>query len=370
MSEQAADRTADQTPDHEASGSDEDVDQLLDKLGFEDTDPKGTLSKGSSDDAATLEAEPVAVVEQAVTKTPPSSRVWAAVAGVLALGLIAAIGAVIWLATSGDDTSEIATDDAVEVGTARGAVPELDAEADRLRGSLEALGLDGVEVAVRGSVLYVEGTVSTEEDVAAVYEAADSVADGILGDVSGLVSDASHGQEAGVETAEGGPPPQPGAAPQAGGAPPPPGAGPPPGGGPPPLGPPPNEPRIALQAELDRVLDTTPLVFESGQTELTDAQRAVLDTTVTSLLYTYPGIPIRIVGYTDEAGDDDANITLSIARADAVRQHLVLQGVPGFGMIAEGRGEVGASGDAALDRRVELEVVLLEEQVDGDGEDG
>jgi outer membrane protein OmpA-like peptidoglycan-associated protein len=342
---------SDQAADHKADGSG-DVDKLLDKLGFEEADDKLAAS-GADDDTA------VSIVESTVTKAPPSaSRMWAIVAGVLALGLVVAIGAVVWLATS-DDSSEIATDDAVDVGTARGAAPEIDAEAERLRGAIDALGLDGVDVAVRSSIIYVEGSVPDAGGVEAVYSAAGTVADGILVDTSGLVVDGSYGQEA---AAPAGASPQPGAPPQAG-APPQPGAQPPPPG--PPGGPPPNEPRLELQAELDRVFELTPLVFDSGQTELSEAQRAVLDSTVTSLLYTFPGIPVRVVGYTDEAGDDEANITLSVARANAVRQHLILQGVPGFAMIAEGRGETASTGDPMLDRRVELEVVLLEEETQG-----
>ena len=118
------------------------------------------------------------------------------------------------------------------------------------------------------------------------------------------------------------------------------------------------------------MLEATPLVFASGATELTDLQRRVLDSTVVNLIFTYPGIPVRVVGYTDEAGDQDANSLLSIERANAVRDHLILQGVPAFALIAEGRGETASTGSSELDRRVELEGVLLDEEAPPPPNDG
>ncbi len=87
-----------------------------------------------------------------------------------------------------------------------------------------------------------------------------------------------------------------------------------------------------------------------------------------ALLLTYPGIPVRLVGYTDSQGPDAANAELSLARATATHDYLVSQGVAPSDMLVEGRGEVAASGStdlAGLERRVKLKVAPLTAPISG-----
>jgi outer membrane protein OmpA-like peptidoglycan-associated protein len=75
------------------------------------------------------------------------------------------------------------------------------------------------------------------------------------------------------------------------------------------------------------------------------------------------GAVIRLDGYTDVRGTESFNTTLSIARAEAVREALIRGGMPADRVIVTAIGESGSTAaeqDAdgmALDRRVEMNVV-------------
>ena len=114
----------------------------------------------------------------------------------------------------------------------------------------------------------------------------------------------------------------------------------------------------ALQRDLDWLLGFTPLVFDTAQVELSDQNQRVLNNVIARLLAS-PGIPITIVGYTDDSGSEETNLELSTARATQVRDYLVAQGVPTEDLTIQGRGKAIASGTAdqsGLERRVEFEV--------------
>lgn len=114
----------------------------------------------------------------------------------------------------------------------------------------------------------------------------------------------------------------------------------------------------ALQGELDRILAFTPLVFDSGQEDLTPNHNRILNN-VAAVLLTKPGLPVTIVGYTDDSGSAEINLQVSEARAAAVRAYLIDQGVPETDLVVDGRGDAIASGTAdqsGLERRVEFEV--------------
>ncbi len=115
----------------------------------------------------------------------------------------------------------------------------------------------------------------------------------------------------------------------------------------------------ALQQDINRTLASTPLIFQSSATELTELHRRILNDLATSLL-AYPDLTVRVVGYSDSVGDDETNRRVSLARAEAVKAYLVEQGVPEGSLTTDARGEEGASGSegiGGLERRVELEVV-------------
>lgn len=79
------------------------------------------------------------------------------------------------------------------------------------------------------------------------------------------------------------------------------------------------------------------LTFETGSARLTpqsDSQIA----TLAQVLQAYPDVKVKIGGYTDNTGDEAANMALSQERADAVRNALIGQGVDAERVAAEGYG--------------------------------
>ena len=65
------------------------------------------------------------------------------------------------------------------------------------------------------------------------------------------------------------------------------------------------------------------LLFESGSAQLKPASEAQLKN-VADLLKSFPGVSVRIGGYTDNTGEAARNLQLSGERAQAVRQRLCL----------------------------------------------
>ncbi len=117
----------------------------------------------------------------------------------------------------------------------------------------------------------------------------------------------------------------------------------------------------ALQSEINRVVAATPLIFETGKTDVSELHARILNN-VASILKAYPDLPVRVIGYTDHIGSADANAALSSVRAANVKAYLVSQGVPEGGLITEARGSSTSSGSAdlaGLERRVEFEVVAV-----------
>jgi len=76
----------------------------------------------------------------------------------------------------------------------------------------------------------------------------------------------------------------------------------------------------------------------------------------------YPGLKIEVEGHTDNVGGDAYNQRLSEQRAEAVRDYIVAQGVPGSSVKATGFGMADpvASNDTPAgrqqNRRVEIVV--------------
>ena len=87
-------------------------------------------------------------------------------------------------------------------------------------------------------------------------------------------------------------------------------------------------------------------------------------------LITRAGIHVRVVGYTDQAGEQlgtgaSRNLTLSLQRAERVVDELVRRGVPRNRLLAIGRGssEIGPPPGAANPaRRVEIEPAFIGEE--------
>ncbi len=103
------------------------------------------------------------------------------------------------------------------------------------------------------------------------------------------------------------------------------------------------------------------LYFVSGRDELTPASAAeyhkVLEDTRARLVY-----QIEVIGHTDTVGDQAYNQQLSLARARAIRDKLIADGVPATAISVAGRGELDLLVPTALgvdeprNRRVEITV--------------
>jgi outer membrane protein OmpA-like peptidoglycan-associated protein len=83
---------------------------------------------------------------------------------------------------------------------------------------------------------------------------------------------------------------------------------------------------------------------------------------VSGILLAYPGLKIQLEGHTDSVGSDEYNQKLSEERAEAVREYLVSQGVPGDTVTAAGFGKSKPVADNSTaqgrqqNRRVEMVV--------------
>ena len=104
------------------------------------------------------------------------------------------------------------------------------------------------------------------------------------------------------------------------------------------------------------------LFFESGKAELLPASLPELRK-VARLISLNTNMKIEVSGHTDNVGKDPDNLILSQKRANAVRDHLVKQGIPAMRIIPKGYGEsrpLNDNGDELkrqINRRIEFRVM-------------
>ncbi len=103
------------------------------------------------------------------------------------------------------------------------------------------------------------------------------------------------------------------------------------------------------------------LSFETGSAELQVNSREQL-LNVAAVLKAYPGVELKLGGYTDNTGGVGANLRLSQARADNVRKELVSSGIEPDRLDAEGYGSAHPIADnssaegRAKNRRIAMRV--------------
>jgi basic membrane protein A len=117
-------------------------------------------------------------------------------------------------------------------------------------------------------------------------------------------------------------------------------------------------PAAAMQRELARILAGTPIIFDTGVTQVSERHQRILNNVVPAL-QAYPDVAVTVVGYTDDQGDPETNEAISRARAESVRSYLVTQGVNESRLQVRGVGESTSTGSprlAGLERRVEFAV--------------
>lgn len=118
------------------------------------------------------------------------------------------------------------------------------------------------------------------------------------------------------------------------------------------------------QAVLDTALANRVVEFESGSATLTPKGRAVLDEMVAALKSLPAGRKVQVIGHTDGLGARDANIALSAARADTVKDYLVGKQIAAPMIETSGAGPdrpVASNATAegrARNRRIEFRVSL------------
>ena len=103
---------------------------------------------------------------------------------------------------------------------------------------------------------------------------------------------------------------------------------------------------LAISASVTGTLHAITLVgpwvifFDSGSTEFDELDRRVLDN-VADAWKSWPKPPprLKIMAYTDRVGATAHNLTLSCARAKAVRDHLISKDIPSDQLLMTGGGE-------------------------------
>lgn len=100
-----------------------------------------------------------------------------------------------------------------------------------------------------------------------------------------------------------------------------------------------NELIVVAQAQdvINQTLADRIVEFESGSARLTSAGVSVLEE-MASAIARFDGAEIQVVGHTDNSGSRMANVALSLARANAVRDYLMTKGIEGGRITALGAG--------------------------------
>jgi OOP family OmpA-OmpF porin len=116
------------------------------------------------------------------------------------------------------------------------------------------------------------------------------------------------------------------------------------------------------QNVLDTALANRTIEFESGKATLTVAGRAVLDQMSVALLKV-KGKKVELIGHTDNAGSRAGNLSLSQARAEAVKAYVVGKGIDPESIAVSGEGPDRPVADnrtaagKARNRRIEFKVM-------------
>lgn len=116
------------------------------------------------------------------------------------------------------------------------------------------------------------------------------------------------------------------------------------------------------QAQLDAALANRIVEFEPGKDRLTANGARILDELL-PVLKQFQGRRFEVIGHTDSDGPHEANVTLSRARAEAVRQYLIQRGLAASAVLTQGLGPDRPVADNATpegrarNRRIEFRVL-------------
>jgi OOP family OmpA-OmpF porin len=116
------------------------------------------------------------------------------------------------------------------------------------------------------------------------------------------------------------------------------------------------------QAVLDTALGNRIIEFESGKATLADSGKAILDQMSVALL-ALKNKKVEVIGHTDNAGSRAGNLSLSAARAEAVKMYVASRGVSADAIAVSGEGPDRPVADnrtvegRARNRRIEFKIV-------------
>ena len=109
----------------------------------------------------------------------------------------------------------------------------------------------------------------------------------------------------------------------------------------------------------ERIAVVTNLNFDFNRSNVREDVRKRLSRVI-QLLEEMPAIDVEIVGYTDDIGSQEYNLTLSLRRAEAVRDYMVTRGIEYKRLSVAGRGKAeplvsnSTPQGRAVNRRVEF----------------
>ncbi len=120
---------------------------------------------------------------------------------------------------------------------------------------------------------------------------------------------------------------------------------------------------LHCEEQVDALLRNRTIRFEEGSARIDMASLPLVDE-VAEALRPCLGSIISITGHTDLSGSEPGNLTLSRARAGAVRDALVARGIPADGLRARGLGSrepaEGLEPADPANRRIEFAVIATE----------
>ena len=119
---------------------------------------------------------------------------------------------------------------------------------------------------------------------------------------------------------------------------------------------------VSEQGVLDAALANRIIEFESGKAALTPSGMAILDQ-MSEAMKKLNGVRVEVIGHTDNAGSRAGNLSLSQARAEAVKTYVTARGIHPDSIAVSGEGPDRPVADnstiegRARNRRIEFKVV-------------
>ncbi len=114
------------------------------------------------------------------------------------------------------------------------------------------------------------------------------------------------------------------------------------------------------QSDVEAILKVRSIRFSQASAAIDPASRALLDE-VAAALKPCAGSIIAVTGHTNKSRNEPANVSLSQARADAVRRALIGRGIPADGLRAVGFGSrrplEGLDPEDPANRRIDFSVI-------------